>query len=131
MGPKYSARLPGTNILGDAALQARDPGNARARIDFYTTHYYDWMRSIRGNPFYETPEDYGLDASKPIVIGECPAKGTAGHTITDDYESAYSHGWQGVMAWTSDGVDHNGSLADFSPATRAMQANHSALIFPP
>jgi hypothetical protein len=130
MGPKYTGKPPRTNVLSDAALQARDNGTAGACIDFYSPHYYDWMSVLRGNPFYKTPADYGLDTTKPIVIGECPAKGTARHTITDDYESAFSNGWQGVLAWSSNGVDNNGNLDDFSPATKAIQAKHTALIFP-
>jgi hypothetical protein len=130
MGPKYTARPPGTNILSDQALQAHADGDAHAHLDFYTPHYYDWMSVIRGNAFYQTPGDYTLDTTKPIVIGECPAKGTEGHTVAQDYESALANGWQGVMGWSSDGVDENGSLADLSFATKAMCAKHRALVFP-
>jgi hypothetical protein len=130
MGPKYTARPPGTNMVSDAALQARVQGDVRARLDFYAPHYYDWMFKIRGNPFYQTPADYGLDATRPIVIGECPAKGTANHNVIQDYESAVTNGWQGVMAWTSNGVDRNGDLSDLSPATRALRDKHERLIFP-
>jgi hypothetical protein len=130
MGPKYTARPPGTNILDDQALMVRANGDARARIDFYTPHYYDWMRVLRRNAFYQTPANYGLDTNKPIVLGECRAKGTAQHTIVQDYEAAFTNGWQGVMAWSSNGVDHNGSLADLNFATKAILARHGDLVFP-
>lgn len=130
MGPKYTGAGPRRNVLSDAALQAKSNGDPRARIDFYSPHYYDWESTIAGNAFYKTPSEYHLDANKPCLIGECQAKGSAHHAITEDYESAFSHGWQGVMAWSSDGVDDVGSLSDFSPATEAMRASHGALIFP-
>ncbi len=130
MGPKYTARPPGTNVVSDAALQARVHGDARARLDFYSPHYYDWENVLRGNPFYQTPTAYGLDTNKPIVIGECPAKGTARHTVTEDYEGACANGWQGVMAWTSNGVDSNGGLSELSPATRALRDKQARLVFP-
>ena len=130
MGPKYTARTPGTNVVSDEALQARVHGDARARLDFYSPHYYDWENVIRGNPFYKTPTAYGLETNKPVVIGECPAKGTANHTVTEDYEGACTNGWQGVMAWTSNGVDNNGSLNDLAPATRALRARYEQLVFP-
>ena len=130
MGPKYTARPPGTNVVSDAALQARVGGDARARIDFYAPHYYDWMYKIRGNPFYQTPVDYGLDTTRPAVIGECPARGTAKRTLIQDYEGALTNGWQGAMAWTSNGVDKFGGLKQVSPATRALRDKHERLVFP-
>jgi hypothetical protein len=83
-----------------------------------------------GNPFYMSLADYPISQGKPTVIGECPAKGTAQHSIKDDYEGAFHHGWQGVMGWTSNGVDENGSLEHLAPATRAIYAAHPELIFP-
>jgi hypothetical protein len=71
-----------------------------------------------------------LDNSKPALIGEVTAKGTAGKTITDDFENAFQNGWQGVMPWTSNGVDANGGLNDMSPATKLMLEKHRDLIFP-
>ena len=130
MGPKYTPRPPGTNIVSDEVLRARAQGDSEARLDFYSPHYYDWMKIIRNNPFYQTPAAYGLDTNKPIVIGEFPAKGTATHTPTQDYENAFQNGWQGVMAWTSNGVDKCGSLDDVGPATRAFRAAHEQFVFP-
>ncbi len=99
-------------------------------LDFYSPHYYEWMKTIRNNPFYQTPAAYGLDTNKPIIIGEIPAKGTSTHTPTHDYKNAFQNGWQGVMAWTSNGVDRSGSLDDVGPATRAFRAAHEQLVFP-
>jgi len=58
------------------------------------------------------------------MIGECPAKGTAGRNSMQNYEDAYLNGWQGVLGWTSNGVDGNGGLEELGPATRAFRDNH-------
>jgi hypothetical protein len=139
--PKYNAdgsRYQG-NKVSDSFLQNLYP-NTKAYLDFWSPHYYDWVGEWYGVPHYLTPGGtlggsktgwnggWGLDGSKPAVIGECSAKGTGqgkwgitGNTIITDYESAYLNGWQGVMPWTSNGVDDNGSLDDISPATKYMR----------
>jgi hypothetical protein len=82
--------------------------------------------------------------AKPAVIAECRAKGTTEkdhnniredlrppeNNIVNDYLYAYKNGWQGVMPWTSNGVDGNGNLADFQAATRNMLAAYPELICP-
>jgi len=74
-------------------------------IDFYSPHFYDWVIRWFGNPFYDKRDvDYNLD-DKPAIIGECPAN--AQWVI---YEKAYKNGWEGVCAWTSNGVDANGNI---------------------
>jgi hypothetical protein len=117
------------NKVSDAALQAKvnDP---QAKVDFDCIHTYSWMEQYWGIPFYQTPVGYGLDGIKPAIIGECPAVGSTGHTTTQDYENAYLNGWQGAMAWTSNGVDSNGSLVELGPATNAFRDNHYSLVFP-
>ena len=117
------------NQVSDQALQARisDPG---ARLDFYSTHYYDWNGEIWGNALYLSPGAYRLPTDKPGVVGEMPAKGTAGHSIVEDYEAAYRNGWQGAMGWTSNGVDGMGTLIQLGPATRMFRDRHRELIEP-
>ena len=77
-----------------------------------------------------TPVAYGLDGSKPALIGECPSKGTAGQTVAQDYENGFVNGWQGAQGWTSNGVDRNGGLAELALATNAFKNNHGALVYP-
>jgi uncharacterized repeat protein (TIGR02543 family) len=122
-----------------------------AYLDFWSPHYYDWVGEWYGVPHYLTPSGtrggnktsgwtggWGLDGSKPAVLGECAAKGTTpglwgtnnSNTIITDYETAYSKGWQGVMPWTSNGKDAEGNLTDFSPATLNMKTKYPALIYP-
>lgn len=128
--PKYNSdtgRSCQGNQVNDRALRAQvdDPG---ARLDFYTTHYYDWNGKIWGNAPYQSPRDYQMPADKPSLLGELPATGTSGHTITEDYESAFRNGWQGAMGWTSNGVDAMGSLRELGPATRAFRDRHASLV---
>ncbi len=130
--PKYAsdtgARCVG-NRISDRALQeqVKDP---EARLDFYTTHYYDWNGRIWGVAPYITPAAYGLPVDKPAVIGEITGQGTAGHTPAQDYAAAFEHGWQGAMGWTSNGVDKFGDLTQLGPATRAFRDRHPELVQP-
>ncbi len=97
------------NQFSDTNLRAQynDPG---AYLDFYSPHFYPWVVKWYGNPFKsDKVSRYGL-TDKPVVIGEMPAKGLSGISIVDCYKNARANGFQGVMAWTSNGVDSNGNL---------------------
>lgn len=121
------------NMVSDSALMEKAGGNHLAKLDFYSPHHYPWMTEHFGNPFYMTPAEYHMDTDKPIVIAESPAKGSepdGGKTAVEDYENAYQNGWQGVMAWTSNGVDSNGDLDDLKAATNGMRDNHYQNIYP-
>jgi len=166
---KYNADCNGYegNKVSDTYLKSLS-GDNDAYLDFWSPHYYAWVSEWYGVPFYLTPSGarlgsnsngysggWGLDASKPAVLGECAAFGTSGTTEIDpprqikterdfiaaalrpesnslisDYQYAYNNGWQGVMAWTSNGADNHGSLTDISPATLNMLANYNDIIFP-
>jgi len=130
--PKYNsdvARSAKGNRVGDPSLRAafNDPG---ARLDFYSTHYYDWCESLWGNALYLSPQAYGLPTSKPAIIGEFPARGTKGHTVTEDYENAFQNGWEGVMGWTSNSVDDNGGISQLGEATLAFKRLHADFVYP-
>jgi hypothetical protein len=141
--PKYHVDGEGYegNKISDAFLQKLYP-NKNAYMDFWSPHYYDWVGSNYGVPFYlnpysAKPAGWGLDKSKPALIGECMAlgskgrtPGTANNTIITDYENAYLNGWQGVMPWTSNGVDRCGNLDNMGPATRYMLEKYRDIIFP-
>ena len=134
--PKYNADGPSCegNKFSDAYLQALYE-NENAYLDFWSTHYYDWVGPWYGIPYYigpygRHPNGYGLESSKPAVIGECPAKGSANKTLIQDYASALKTGWQGVMPWTSNGVDGNGGFKELEPAARYMLEKHGDLVFP-
>jgi hypothetical protein len=130
--PKYNsdvARSAQGNKVGDASLRAEfnDPG---ARLDFYSTHYYDWCERLWGNALYLSPQEYGLPTTKPSIIGEFPAHGTKGHTVTADYESAFQNGWEGAMGWTSNSIDDNGGISQLGEATLAFKRLHADLVYP-
>jgi len=141
--PKYNADGAAYegNKVSDASLQ-RQYNNPNAFLDFWSPHYYDWVGKWYGVPFYispygQFPGGYGMNNSKPAVIGECAAKGSAGdtpgtkdNTILTDYLKAFENGWQGVMAWTSNGVDQCGDIADMEVATMYMEKNYKELIYP-
>jgi hypothetical protein len=129
--PKYNAdgsRYEG-NKVSDAFLQSLYD-NPNAYLDFWSPHYYDWVGPHYGVPFYINPAAYGMCPSKPSLIGESPAVGSAGKTLIEDYENAMLNGWQGVMPWTSNGVDGNGGFNELAPATRYMAEKYRKLIFP-
>jgi len=133
--------------------------NPRAYLDFWSPHYYDWVGEWYGVPHYLSPYGnlggnknagwtggWGLDPSKPALLGECSARGTRqglygleDNSIITDYEQAYLNGWQGVMPWTSNAVDGNGGLAptgkpnrdtDLGLATKNMFVKYPQLIYP-
>lgn len=107
----------GTGIKYNSSYK-EGKGNYMANIDvdFYNIHFYDWQNPYFGNPFDLTPTDYKMD-SKPCIIGEAPAKGAAGYSPKECYKKAYENGWQGLMVWTSNGVDNNGNKQDSKPGT--------------
>ena len=128
---KYSSdTCPGAqgNKVSDAALQAKvdDP---RAYLDYYSIHYWPWQDRWFGVPHYMDPESYGLDSDRPAVIGESPALGSSRGSIAEDYLRAYENGWQGLMAWTSNGVDEHGSLDDIGQGTRSFRDLYRDLVF--
>ncbi len=136
--PKYNGSACGGcqgNKVSDSALQAKvnDPD---ARLDFYSSHWYPWEYQYWSSPYHKTPSEYGIATDKLNMVGEMPANGvynSSGQlllTTTQAYENAYQKGWEGVMAWTSNGVDSNGSLTQLGPATRAFRDSHYDLVFP-
>ena len=127
---KYNSDNAGMsgNKVSDAALQARlnDPA---AKLDYYSPHWYSWMDPYWTILMYTTPAYYGIN-TKPCVVGESTALGTTGHTLTQDYENAYTNGWQGFFPWTSNGVDSFGNWSNVQPAANTFKNNHNSLVFP-
>lgn len=120
---KYNSDYYSGNMGSDEYLQSLY-ANENAYLDFYSTHYYEWEAPWYGFPFDKTPVEFKLDGTKPSVIGEFPATGMLGNvdgsqemSTYDCYINCYNNGWNGVMAWTSNGVDACGSLEDFKQAT--------------
>ncbi|MBN1516500.1 hypothetical protein JXA32_08005, partial [Candidatus Sumerlaeota bacterium] len=116
-GIKYNTFIPRrtSNYLADVD------------VDFYNIHYYDWQNKPFGNPFDRSPSDYKMD-SKPCIIGEASAKGSAGYTAQQCYQKAFEQGWQGLMVWTSNGIDGNGSKLDSKPGTDWIYDHYPHLV---
>ena len=96
-------------------------------VDFYNIHFYDWQDQWFGNPFDLSPSDYTMN-TKPCIIGETPAKGAAGYSPQQCYQKAFEKGWQGLMVWTSNGVDGNGNKFDSKPGTDWIYENYPGLV---
>jgi len=118
-------------------LQYNAPG---AFLDFYSPHYYGWNVRWFGNFATEkTPDDYDIN-DRPCMIGENPAKGifiqepsgsnTLVVPITEAFIKTYQQGWRGLMVWTSNGVDGNGSLEDCGPGLTAFYEQYPELVRP-
>ncbi len=128
--PKYNAACPGCEpSITDAELREAvdDPS---VYLDFYSPHYYDWVGSVWGNTLHLSPDGSNFRTDRPLLIGEHPARGTSGYTLTEDLEAALENGWQGTMPWTSNGVDANGGFAQVSAAATSFREAHPALVFP-
>lgn len=133
---KYNSDQQQGNKISDGELQsfmtADKFDKAYAYVDFYSVHWYSWMQSMWGYPFSMSPEDFGLDGTKPAVIGECPAVSDGNFDITKAYEEAYDCGWNGVQAWKSSGQDDGcGLWADIEPAiTKMAEKLDEKMLFP-
>lgn len=125
------------NFWSDAKLKAQY-NKDNARLDFYSPHFYGWVVKWFGNfALNRTPADYGIN-DRPCVIGENPAKGVFNDGANPTLEvpasqmflGTYNKGWKGLMPWTSNGVDANGTLKDFESGLQAFKAAHPELIDP-
>ncbi len=127
-GPKYLSPTFGVNRYSNASLQKLQTG---AYLDFYDNHYYSWMKQYFSTPFKAGPATWKID-EKPCLIGEYAAKGdSTGFSPAECLQKAVDLGWLGVMPWTSNGVDANGSLSDFGSAFKTWSDAHGSLVFPP
>lgn len=133
---KYNSDSQQGNKISDSELQNVLSGDkydkSLAYVDFYSTHWYTWMQGMWGYPFSESPTDFGLDGTKPCVIGECPAVASGSDfDITSAYEDAYNNGWNGVFAWKTSGQDDGcGLWLDIQPAIEKMAGICEDKIFP-
>lgn len=125
---KYNSDKYDGNYISDEYFNSL--AGASAYVDFYSTHYYFWQNAYMGYPFEQSPTDFGLDGKKPCVIGEAAVLSESGRTAEQDYENAYNNGWNGVMAWTSNGVDNCGSMTELEPAISKMVEIAEDDIFP-
>ncbi len=135
---KWNSSTAEGNLWSDAALQARY-NDEEAYLDFYSPHWWAWVTYWFGNPVTDkTPASYKMN-DRPCVVGEVAAKGNMtqqngkdviANTPAQTYEGCYQNGWKGVYAWTSNGVDNNGTIADAGPAITVFRDKHYGLVYP-
>lgn len=120
--PKYMG-----NMVSDEKM--KEYGGENACLDFYSTHYYNWMKGFMGCPYDMSPVDFGLDGSKPAFLGETSAEG--GETLVGAYEKCYNNGWNGVMMWCSNNVEkHADNWADIEEAAKRIEELAPEKVFP-
>jgi uncharacterized protein (TIGR02145 family) len=138
---KWNSNSPGCegNFWSDQNLQAQY-NSQEAFLDFYSPHFYGWVVRWFGNfALDKTPDDYGMN-DRPCMVGENPARGvykqnTSGQDelivpISEAYIKTYQQGWKGLMVWTSNGVDGNGSLVNCGVGLTAFQNQYPELVSP-
>ncbi len=128
---KYNSDEYEGNYGSDEYLQSLS-GNENSYLDFYSTHFYYWEKPYYSYPFDMSPTDFMLDGTKPCVIGEAAANdySESGQYLDEKYENAYNNGWNGVMAWTSNGVDSCGDLEDIKPAVAKIVEIAESEVYP-
>lgn len=113
------------NIVSDEMMKAL--GGDKACLDFYSVHYYDYMKPWWGCPFETSPADFGLDMSKPVFLGEI---GTS-TPLKDVYQGCYDLGWNGVMMWKSnDGAEHEKNWSELEEAAKKINELAPEKVFP-
>lgn len=129
---KYNSANYEGNVIADDTLK-KLTGDDNAYVDFYSTHYYMWQKPYFGFPFNVTPQEFGLDDTKPCLVGETSNddSGECGYELTEKYEIAYENGWQGLMVWMErkeDGTWYEYGLTQ--AATSAFAEKHKDLVYP-
>jgi len=139
---KYASPNYNGNKWSNSALQAQ-VNDSDAYVDFYKIHYYAWVYPWFGGVHVDhTPANLGI-SDKPCITGEISAKGVYFqdpndgyatkylYSIKDAYEKSINNGWQGAMAWSSNGVDAEGDLNnDLRTATLWVKNNYPNLVDP-
>lgn len=135
---KYNSDSQNGNKISDSELQSLIKDETKyekdlAYVDFYSTHWYSWMKPNWGVMYEQTPTEFGLDGQKPVVIGEMPAisSDASYYDVVTAYETAYNNGYNGVFAWKSSGSDDGcGLWMDIKPAIENMMQICPDKIFP-
>ncbi len=119
---KYNSEKYEGNYGSDEFLKSRYD-NEEAYVDFWSTHYYDWQATWFNCPFLVTAEEFGIDISKPRVVGECSHEGIKAlksiKAIEECYEWAYNNGWNGVLAWTDRDLLNGDGVPQYECVQRA------------
>ncbi len=124
---KYNSDKYEGNIISDSVMKRY--GGDDACVDFYSTHYYEWMKPWFGVPYEMSPAAFGLDTGKPSIIGEITADSS--ENLVGIYEKCYKHGWCGVMEWASNNVSgHAANWNDIAAAAGRIMELIPDRVFP-
>lgn len=129
---KYNSDKYEGNKISDEYLKELT-GNDNAYVDFYSTHYYMWMKSSFGYPFDGTPEAFGLEANKPCLVGETSNDDgdQCGYSPSEKYQAAYDNNWQGVMVWMQTQEDKSWYRYDLTQeSTKYFAEKYPQLVHP-
>ena len=119
------------NMWSDSALKAACGNDAKAVLDFYQIHYYDWMNNADWgyDPFQlspaKTPTWWQLD--KPVLVGECPAKDGI-YTMTQMISNCFTNGYCGIMPWSYNANDGAGTWDGVKNQLKAFRDAHPDLV---
>lgn len=127
---KYNSDNFDKNYVSDAYLKELT-GLDDSCLDFYSPHYYPWMLSSMPQPFGKTPTDFGLDGTKPAIIGETPNddEDKMNMTVAQKYEYSYNNGWNGVMTWM-DPQEKDGGYEYYRYDLTSSASNHMNELIP-
>ncbi len=126
---KYNSNNFSGNMVCDELLIQESDHNELGYLDFYSTHFYSWQAPWYGVAYTKSPEGFGLDNTKPSVIGECAVSDELSGAL-EKYEGAYNNGWDGVLVWTSNGVDDCGNYDEMIQGSQPHFKAHKDEIFP-
>ena len=140
-GTKWNGECPNCegNFWSDKNLQSQYK-SPQAFLDFYSPHFYGWNVRYFGNfALDRSPVDYGIN-DRPCMVGENPAGGvfrqdSTGRNIlevpiNEAFIRTFENGWKGLLVWTSNGVDRNGTLTECGPGLTAFQQKYPDLVSP-
>lgn len=98
----------------------------RLDFDFYSPHYYDWMKSFWPNSDPVTNRAASFHLDKPIVLGELPSAFSK-YSVTQLLNALYANGYAGALFWSMNAGDYVtnylGTKAEFNAWSRAHSAD--------
>lgn len=97
---KYNSEGLEGNMVSDEYLK-KLTGLDGAYLDFYSVHYYSWMKPYWGFPCSMSPAEYGLAYDRPCIIGETSNddEKDCKMALPEKYKSMYDNGWNGILVW--------------------------------
>ena len=127
--PKYISDNHVGNMLSDERLLKLTDLEG-AYLDFNSPHYYPWEKPWYHFPFDRTVADWGIDDSKPCILGECVVNDLddSGYTLSEEFEMAYNNGYSGVMPWVQHDTNDESGWGGYSFVSDA--ARHMYTVIP-